>query len=200
MPRFIVASILLVVFSTAPSYAASSSDLALFGKDPGKDKVFACFTRVYDAAHLKSHPKQNVTDMTLLVDSSVDDGDDSATRSYRLEIGVNFRRVSKPFEVSGSCSGAVDDRGMLHCGVDCDGGQIDVRLKDTNAVLVDIPYGARVWDPSQDENSDDPDAGVVPEAAFGVDDKTFLLQRTALDACVSLVNDDDKQALLSAAK
>ena len=200
MPRLIAASLLLALLSTAPSCAASASDLALFGKDPGKDKVFACFTRVYDAAHLKSHPKQNVTNMTLLVDSYIDDGDESATRYYGLEIGVNFRKVGKPFEVSGSCNGAVDNGGMLHCGVDCDGGQIDVRLKDANAVLVDIPYGARVWDPSQDETSDDPDAGVVPEAEFGTDDKTFLLQRTALDACVSLMNDDDKQLLLSAAK
>src|ERR1700759_4134054 len=31
---------------------------------PGADNA-ACFTRVYDSVHLKAHPKQNVTSMTV---------------------------------------------------------------------------------------------------------------------------------------
>ena len=197
--RVLAVSLCFAALLTPPALAASDTDLTLFGKDPGKDKAFACYTRVYDATHLKAHPKQTVTRMSLLVDSYTDDSYEPGARYYTLSIGVNFRKVDKPFDVSGSCSGATDTGGLLHCGVDCDGGQIDVRLKDANSILVDIPDGARVWDPSAPLDAD-PDEGVTPEAQFGVDDKTFLLARAALKQCVDLVSDDDKQLLLAADK
>ena len=187
--KLLALSLCAAALLTAPTLAASDTDLTLFGKDPGKDTAFACYTRVYDASHLKAHPKQNVTRMSLLVDSYLDSSYAPDTRYYTLSIGVNFRKVKKPFEVSGSCSGATDTAGLLRCGVDCDGGQIDVRLKDANSILVDIPDGARVWDPSQPLDAE-PDAGVTPESQFGVDDKTFLLARAALSA----FGDDGPQA------
>ena len=180
----------LLALAVAPVRAASTTDLDLFGKDPGQDRVFACYTRVYDAAHLKAHPLQNVRDMTLLVESRFDD--ESAERNYTLAMGVHFRKLTTQLMANGGCSGSIDGQSLLNCGIDCDGGQIDVRLKDANRILVDIPYGARTWNPEDDEDTP-PDA--PPAAQFGDDDKTFLLSRAALDQCVDLVNDDDKPLL-----
>ncbi len=169
--------------------AGSSSDLALFGKDPGEQRAFACFIRHYDAAHLDKHPKQNVTDMTLLVDSTP--GDSDYGRQYNLSIGVNFRAVKDEFQVAGGCGIDTGDDRLLGCGIDCDGGQIDVKLRNANSIAVEIPYGARTWNPDSDETT--------PAAAtFGEDDKLFWLERTSLSDCVDLEYDDDAQALLAA--
>jgi len=191
MPKWSLAGVWLVLLAGS-AHAASNTDLALFGKDPGGDRAFACYARHYDQLHLKLHPKQNVTDMTLLVDSSVDD-----QRYYTLTVGVGFRKVADQMMVSGSCNGTIDDQALLHCGVDCDGGQIDVRLKDENRILVDIPFGARTWNPNAPLDAE-PDAGVPPEAAFGPDDKTFRLTRAPLSRCINLINDDDKSLLAAA--
>ena len=181
---------LSLVLASGPAFAAGvQNDELLFGRDPGKDRVFACFTRQYDAKHLSQHAAQNVTAMTLLVDSS-EDADYG--RQYVLSIGVNFRGVDEQFQVSGSCG--LDDEGnkLLGCGIDCDGGQIDVKLRDKDSIAVEIPYGARTWDP---ESEAEPPA----EAAFGSDDKVFWLYRTDLENCLPLEYDDAGKALLLAA-
>ena len=172
-----------------PSFAGGTqNDEMLFGRDPGQDRVFACFTRHYDAKHLSQHAEQNVTDMTLLVDSA---NDPDYGRGYNLSIGVNFRGVPEQFLVAGSCG--VDEAGnkLLGCAIDCDGGQIDVKLRDADSIQVDIPYGARTWDP---ESEDEPPA----EAAFGPDDTVFWLHRTDLANCQPLEYDDAAKALLAA--
>ena len=170
--------------------AGSAGDLALFGRDPGNEQAFACYARHYDAAHLKSHPKQNVRDMTLFVNSTVDS---EMGRMYSLEIGVQFRSRKTLFQVSGGCDSSVDGKTALNCGIDCDGGQIDVSVKNASSILVSIPYGARTWDGESDEEP-------PPSAKFASDDKLFRLDRTDLKDCLPLVADDDIKARISAAR
>ena len=200
MPKLIALGIgLAALLAAFPALADDPSVInQVFGKDPGKDHVFACFTRTYDAAHLKAHPKQNVTNMTLLADSPYD-GEADPARSYTLTMGINFRTLKKQFQAYGGCDGTDAAQKSLNCYIDCDGGSIKVRPKDANSILVDIPTGARIYDPSK---LDDDNGGqdVPPKAEFASDDKTFLLARVPLDQCVGLVDDDDKQALLDAAK
>jgi hypothetical protein len=180
----------LLAVSSLPALAASDKDLALFGKDPGKGKAYACFIRHYDATHLAAHPKQNVGDMTLFVNSSIDaDGG----RQYELEIGVHFRKRPTLFQLSGACGGSAGGKTALSCGFDCDGGRIDVRVKDAQSILVSIPDGARTWDPS---SSEDPPA----DAKFGTDDKLFRLDRTSLHDCLPEALDDDVKADIAAPK
>jgi hypothetical protein len=175
--------------SPLPGMAASDSDLALFGRDPGKDKVYACYVRRYDAAHLKAHRKQNVEDMALLVDSYVD-GDSG--RQYLLEIGVHFRKRQTLFQLSGACDSTVGGKAALSCGFDCDGGHVDVRIKDAQSILVSIPDGAQTWDPGDPEPPAD--------ARFGADDKLFRLDRAKLQDCLPEALDDDVKADISAAR
>jgi len=179
----------------SPAQADSTTDTQIFSKDPGKDRAFACFVRHYDAAHLNAHPQQNVTDMLVLVDSSYDA--DSQSRSYALTLGSNFRGVKKQFQSYGGCSGTIEGQ-KLSCYIDCDGGAIDVRFKDQNSILVDIPYGARLEDPDASPD-DEPGVDVPDKANFGPDDKTFLLSRASAALCVDLTDEDSKELLLNAA-
>ena len=107
-------------------------------------------------------------------------------------MGVRFREISTPFQTSGGC-GTVDGKKGLSCGIDCDGGEIDVTVRDQDSILVSIPDGARTWDP---ESGETPPAN----ARFGLDDKLFRLDRTKLQDCLPLVGDDSLKAEISAAK
>lgn len=183
-----LAVLFLSLGSNSGLAAGSPGDIMLFGKDPGEAKAFACFTRHYDPRHLASHPEQNVTDMTLLVDSYPDA---DMGRQYILGIGVNFRSVEDQLQLSGGCSASAEGENLLNCGIDCDGGIIDVKPRDASSVLVSIPDGARTWDPDA--------AGEPPAAAvFGVDDKLFRLDRVAVSECLPLVFDDETRAAILA--
>jgi hypothetical protein len=161
----------------------------LFGKELGTaSSAFACFTRTYDPGHLASHPRQNVRTMKLLVTGR----GESEGSAYALSMDVTFRRSREHFGTSGFCgsiheqSNASVRQPTVHCGIDCDGGNIDVSLRDAKSVLVGIPDGARISsDLDTDETADH-------SKRFGSDDKVFRLDRAKITDCLSLANDDDK--------
>jgi hypothetical protein len=178
-----------VAFAASP---ANPEDFIkkLMGRAPGKGKTPACFNRVYDDAHLAAHPQQNVRTMTLLVLIDSENPD-----SYDLRVGVNFRNRKHYFETEGDCvkphpedeaGGAV----TAHCAVACDGGGIDVALKDNGSVLLTIPNGARMWRPGAEDND-------TVHGAFGPDDKLFRVDRAALSECMPLAADKAEKALLA---
>lgn len=172
--------------------AAADANLQLFGRDVGKEKAYACYARVYTKAHLAGHPDQNVRDIMVFVDSYEDEG--GAGRQYILGMSVNFRQLKKPYSAYGGCSLGTDGKQALHCGIDCDGGTIGVRIKDKNSILLDIPDGARVSDDAGEEEPSD-----TPEGAkFGPDDKIFRLDRAALSACLPLASDEETRAAIAA--
>jgi len=162
----------------------------LLGHAPGKGKSYACFARVYDPAHLASHPRQNVRSMILLVVL-----DPENPYSYQLRIGSHFRSLKGMLDTEGDCGVAQDSTDAAspagaHCSVACDGGSIDVALKDKDAVLLTIPEGARLWKPGADETS-----GNV-HGAFGPDDKLFRLDRSPVAECAEEGADATETALL----
>ena len=162
----------------------------LFGRGLTKQKMHACFKRVYDAPHLAAHPKQNVRTMSLLV--TADPGSGSPT--YAIAIAVTFRKSGQHFDSYGDCGSIHDLAGngpanTAHCGVECDGGSIDVAIKDKGSLLVSIPEGARLWRPGGDDDTGN------ARGRFGEDDKLFRLDKTKLTDCLSLASDEDKPAL-----
>lgn len=163
----------------------------LFGRTTGGKQIHACFSRVYDAAHLAQHPRQNVRTMQLL---AVANGDNDKPK-YVLRLGVTFRRSGSHYETSGDC-GSIHDTsdvggtaGVAHCGVDCDGGRLDVAMKDAKSVLVTIPEGVRIW---RSGSGDDRDQS----RRFGADDKVFRLDKTALTDCLRFADDAEEKALM----
>jgi hypothetical protein len=170
--------------------AAGATEIELLGKDPGSAAAYSCFTRHYDQAHLAAHPRQNVRDMSVFVESTYDK--DTGRENY-FEIGVGFRGLLKPFQIDGNCSTTTDGKKALSCGGDCDGGHFDVSTRGSNTILVAIPDYVRLWDPNA--NADDPPDDLPKGAEFGKDDKLFRLDRADVKACQSLMSDDARHAL-----
>jgi len=163
----------------------------LFGRTLDGRQIHACFSRVYDDAHLAQHPRQNVRTMLLLVKAD----SDSDQPRYGLRLGVTFRKSGAHFDSAGDCGSIHDTNdvggsaGVAHCGVDCDGGSIDVAIKDAKSVLVSIPNGARIWRAGSDDDRD-------RVKRFGADDKVFRLDKMALSECLRLADDGKEKASL----
>lgn len=192
MTRWKIKSLCLAlgVLSLAPlaqaqvSRPADALSQQLFGKSVGNSagqSGAVCFRRAYDPAHLAGHPQQNVTSMLLLVSRGVENAD-----GYAVKMGVRFRGRRAQFESGGYCTGGSG----LSCGVECDGGSIDVAIRDGNSVLVKIPDGARLWRPGDKEDD------MNSRKKFGPDDKTFRLDRTRLTDCLPIVHEAGERAKL----
>ena len=187
--KSLIVSALAIAALGATAAQAADSDIMLFGKDPGDGKAYACFARHYDAVHLQTHKKQNVRDMVVFLNSYVEA---DSGRQYLLQMGVTFRKSKTEFQTGGGCSAAEDGKPGLNCSIDCDGGLIDVKVKDARSINVSIPYGAATWDPNSDDQP--------PEARFGEDDKLFRLDRTSMSDCLPLATDDEVKADLAKLK
>lgn len=164
----------------------------VYGGTPG-DKSYACFVRRYDAEHLARHPKQKVAAMKLLISAEGDKESMQIQNSFRL--GFRYRHRAGEFDSSGSCgSHAVllkdGDEVRLGCGVDCEGGGIEVALsKDNKSAIVRLEQ-IRVW------QNNKPDDEAERSLVAGADDKIFRLDRTANSDCASLVTDRKELAAL----
>jgi hypothetical protein len=198
----LLAALTVVIAGTNFSARAGSTEdeafqKRLFGRALDAKKAHACFGRVYDAGHLAEHPQQNVRTMLLLV---IGDSDAGNGPSYGLRLGVTFRKSGTHFESAGSC-GAIHDAtdaggsaGVAHCGVDCDGGSINVAIKDEKSVLVSIPKGARIW--RAGSTVEDTEVPRHSRQRFGADDKAFRLDKVALTQCLPLADDNKEKATM----
>jgi hypothetical protein len=165
----------------------------MFAKPPGK-KAYACFVRRYDPDHLAKHPQQKVSAMKLLMTAEIPPEEQTTNYSFRL--GLKYRHRSGDFDSSGSCGHFVpEDAGdeiRFGCGVDCDGGGINIAInKDDQSVLVRLDR-VRIWQ----HNKPDEEAGGDLEA--GKDDSIFRLDRVGLEECRSLVTDRKELASMRA--
>ena len=163
---------------------AAAFDARMFTKPPGS-KAYACFVRRYDPDHLARHPLQKVGAMKLLVTAEIPPEEKITNYSFRL--GLKYRHRSGDFDSSGSCNHVVpEDKGheiRLGCGVDCDGGGIDVAMsKDDKSAMVRVER-MRIWQNSK------PDEELSDALVGGADDKIFRLDRTDIRECASLVTD-----------
>jgi len=168
---------------------AADFDARLFAR-PFDEKTYACFVRRYDANHLAQHPRQKVSTMKLLVTAEFPP--EEKTVNYSFRVGLQYRHRPGKFDSSGSCGHVVaEDKGdeiRLGCGVDCDGGGIDMAMKDDKSAIIRMER-IRVWDRKRpDEDASD--------ALLGTDDKTFRLDRADLRECAELVTDRKELAAL----
>lgn len=160
----------------------------LFGREvAAKGKTYACFTRRYDAAHLRLHPQQKTTAMKVLVSAEMVPEDKQP--NYSFVLGVTFRGRKGHFDTMGSCGHPAaeqegSDKLVLGCGVDCDGGGLQIEMaRADKSVIVRIDQVA-IW------NNDKPDD---ERGGFdgGADDKAFRLDRAGTEECKSLMPKDD---------
>ena len=170
-------------------------DARMFGKAPDpKAKTYACFVRRYDADHLARHPHQKVTGVKLLFTSETFEESTELDRNFRL--GVTFRNKRGHYDSSGSCNffhpeDAADKSEIRYgCGVDCDGGGINIAMNnDDKSVLVRLER-VRIW------QNNKPDDEARDELVSGKDDAIFRLDRVPVEECRSLVTDRKELAAL----
>jgi len=142
--------------ATIDKAAADAFDAKIFTEPPGK-KAYACFVRHYDADHLARHPKQKVSAMQLLVTAEIQP--EEKTMSYSFRLGVKYRHRPGDFDCSGYCNLILaEDAGKeirFGCGVDCEGGGINVALsKDDKSAIVRLDR-ITIWQ----RNKPDDEAG-----------------------------------------
>ena len=189
-----IAILLLALTFSAPTQAADDAALQqeVFGHALGKDAGYACFTRAYTKDHLASHPKQNVTSIMLLLKGKTD-----PEVQYNAGVDFRFRKSGKHFQATGDCPSVTLNEpasapNALHCAIDCDGGLINVDLKDADTVLVKLPDGIPVIGTG---NEDAPSGD-----RFGSDDKVFKLSRAPVVTCLPLGLEDADKAAMKKAK
>ena len=197
--------IVLFVLSLAATAAVAGPGRAQDGVDKAKaaafdnrmfagaigQKTYACFVRRYDANHLAQHPRQKVSAMKLLV--TAENPPEEKITNYSFRIGVKYRHRPGNFDSSGFCSHVVaEDNGHeVHfgCGVDCDGGGIDVAMKDDKSAIIQLER-VRIWDRNK------PDDDASNDLVAGADDKAFRVDRAELRECAELVTDRKELAAL----
>jgi hypothetical protein len=206
VPRLLIALFAALVVALTSGAATAQRDEVkadaqaefakrIFGKEPAaKATTYACFVRRYEADHLAQHPHQKVTGMKLLVTSEFFEGNTHLERHFRL--GVTFRNKRGTYDSSGACGffhpEDAKDEVRFGCGVDCDGGGLNIGVgKDDKSVRVRLER-VRIWQ----NNKPDEEAG--DELVAGKDDAIFRLDRANLEECRSLVTDRKELAAIRA--
>lgn len=175
------AIVLGVTLAFAQSILPGEEDaLAAFvPPEPGKR---ACFSRVYDEAHLKAHPRQKVTAMNFRITYYRHDPDEFAPhgqRNYYFHLDARLHGSDRVLVASGEC-GTTDRTDVIACIVECDGGGVLVkRLKKRGEILVDLEAFGRL---RMTDGCDEGEEGSV-ELEPGADDKQFLLREAAAGTC-----------------
>ena len=172
--------------------SADAFNQRMFAGPLAPDTTYACFVRSYDAAHLAKHPKQKVAAMKLLV--TAENPPDEKITNYSFRLGVKYRHRPGNFDSSGSCNHVVaentDGEIRLGCGVDCEGGGLQVALsKDDKSAIVRLER-IRIW------QNNKPDDEAEDELVAGADDAIFRLDRAPNRECASLVTDRKELAAL----
>jgi hypothetical protein len=169
---------------------AATFDNRMFG-GPLSQKTYACFVRRYDASHLAQHPKQKVSAMKLLV--TAEDAPEDKTVNYSFRLGFKYRHRAGNFDSSGYCSHIVAENAggeiRLGCGVDCEGGGIEVAMKDDKSALIRLER-IRIWERNK------PDDDASNDLVAGADDNIFRVDRSDLHECSELVTDRKELAAL----
>lgn len=169
---------------------AAAFDNRVFAAPLGQ-KTYACFVRRYDANHLAQHPRQKVSAMKLLV--TAENPPEEKITNYSFRIGVKYRHRPGNFDSSGFCSHVLtEDNGheiRFGCGVDCEGGGINVAMKDDKSALIRLER-IRIWERNK------PDDDASNDLVAGADDKIFRVDRAELSECAELVTDRKELAAL----
>ncbi|MBJ3785315.1 hypothetical protein [Devosia sediminis] len=164
----------MMALSAASVVAAELSDFL-----PAEDGATACWQRVYDEAHLASHPDQKVTQMTLAMAHKLFEGADEGMYVFGLDATL---RDGTDGTTSGGCSAY---EGEVRCGVDCDGGGLALELRDGGSVLADLEaYGYIRMESECGSDGEEASFPIEP----GLDDKQFLLHVADAKVCKALTS------------
>ena len=158
-----------LAMSAAPAAAVELDELV-----PAQNGAAACWSRLYDAAHLKAHPDQQVEEIGFAISYAAETAEYAPQYSFQIEARMRNGDVGHN---SGPCS---ESEGNVQCGVECDGGYVMVEPRDNGGVLLDLETSGYIW-LSGGCGVDDVDEGFALES--GKDDKQFLLRLMSAGTC-----------------
>jgi hypothetical protein len=150
-------------------------------------KSYACFVRRYSAAHLARHPRQNVTEVRLLVTAETVPEDKHL--NYSLAVHATVRSKER-FETSAGCGHAEMSETQpgtvtIACSVGCEGGgAIAVDLIAAGKPATIHLDGARVAHVGRTDEEANP-------LDLGGGDGVFHLFRVSLSECRELMPKDE---------
>ena len=110
---------LCVLLGTMTAFAQDEEEGQEQPKTEAKDAWLGCWTKVYDAAHLKQHTGQLVTAMTVVVTARTPEGDEDKG-NYLAEIRANFRNKPETYanQDGARCEAVGANKDKLHCVTD----------------------------------------------------------------------------------
>jgi len=170
---------------------------------PEKDRS-ACFSRVYDAAHLRQHPRQKITAMRIWLRYEEMSGN---AEGLALDLGISIVQRGDPVPLFAQGDCIWDQRANINTS---DRRMIKALNKDEAAVCMisaqpDVfestsaqEGGLLLMDPGKDHDTImvylDDSMTMVKRAArrkhlfikFGSDDRVFVLRRTPIKDCAAV--------------
>jgi hypothetical protein len=175
------------VLLAAPLVAGASAQEAAPPAEISPDGRDACFGRVYDAAHMQSHPDQKVGRIFFLY------GHDPVSRpdetppgaggnSYAVFLATTMRGAKKPDWAGGWCARneAEDGTASIHCYMDCERPLADVRRDAKGSlVLSGVPQDLYL-DPDAEDTLGKAE---YRRRALGKGDDNFRLDPQPVEAC-----------------
>jgi hypothetical protein len=150
-----------------------------------------CFTRTYDAEHLQQHPNQKVTDLILFIKYTTldeqdailiardDGGTDKQYFEYDFTLAAAVKGQAHTLYASGDCSSAEG----IGCGVDCDGGGIEIEPLAEDTTLVRLKRIRMTLGCG---------GGSEVDLEAGEDNKVFKLTKAPPPLCESMQQEADK--------
>ncbi|MBI3505905.1 MAG: hypothetical protein HY059_13775 [Proteobacteria bacterium] len=161
MTRNAAALAVLTVALSCSAHAATVADL--FGETTATN--YKCYTRNYNADHMRNYPRQKVTEIKAKLYRDAD------SQMNTLHIQVRFKRKTGTYSNVFYCS---DRNGKIDCGIDCDGGQVELTRLEGDKLTITNTRGFVVLG-----DCGDPDAReiVSVDNRRGGDDVFWLWRR-----------------------
>jgi hypothetical protein len=152
----------------------------------------ACFGRIYDAEHLRRHPKQRITSFHILRDFAPDQDLETETSSREdmlnrdgtdgfIDLTTYVRLRDRDAVYSNYFRCHRGEGGVVQCGIECDGGSFALRPSRGALVVENQGFVVIGGCGASDEQQDN-----AVYVQRGVDDKTFRLNKRPLLECAAL--------------
>ncbi len=131
-----------------------------------------CYTRVYDAQHLRRNPHQKVRQITLAFDHAKASGDNPAdARQFEVALGLTIKGMTELFTSPAYCSA---ERSGFVCRVEGDGGTFRITPGSSDGLTIEV-----VGDGLRFEG----ESGAIEVGGKESDDNRFILSRVGPERC-----------------
>lgn len=186
MRAAVLIACLALPLASAPSWGQEDSLLGrLVPPEHGRS---LCYSRTYDAEHLRRHPEQRVTAMTLAIRyhrHEPDRWNPKGQRNYYFAVVARVRGERSRLIGTGECFGNGES---ISCSQECDGGAFTATRHASGDLLLDLTTRGRLRMTRGCGGGDDEEDTV--DLTPGTDDRVFRLSPAPARVCSGLMQED----------